>query len=151
MMRIILALVAGGFFGAGLHVSGMTDTSKVRGFLDFFGAWNPTLAFVMGGAILPMGVAWRIVPSRTPLVGGNPPSAPDPALDRRLIPGSVLFGVGWGLIGLCPEPAIASFTYGGWTGALFLIAIMLGGMMLAPAVHCVWTDWAAWRNQASWK
>jgi uncharacterized membrane protein YedE/YeeE len=132
MMRIVLALIAGGLFGAGLHISGMTDTSKVQGFLDFFGTWDPTLAFVMGSAILPMAIAWRMVPSRTPLVGGNFAPAPDPALDRRLITGSVLFGVGWGLIGLCPGPAIASFTYGGWTGALFLIA-MLGGMMLAPA------------------
>ncbi|MFT5787845.1 MAG: putative membrane protein YedE/YeeE [Ascidiaceihabitans sp.] len=130
-MRIILALVAGSLFGAGLHISGMTDTTKVQGFLDFFGAWDVTLAFVMGGAIIPMAVAWRMVPGRTPLVGGSFTPAPDPALDRRLITGSILFGVGWGLIGLCPGPAIASLTYGGWTGALFMIA-MLGGMIMAP-------------------
>ena len=130
-MRIILALIAGGVFGAGLHISGMTDTGKVQGFLDFFGAWDVTLAFVMGGAIIPMAIAWRMVPGRTPLVGGSFMPAPDPALDRRLIVGSVLFGVGWGLIGLCPGPAIASLTYGGWAGALFLAA-MLVGMMIAP-------------------
>ena len=131
-MRIILALVAGSLFGAGLHISGMTDTTKVQGFLDFFGAWDVTLAFVMGGAIIPMAVAWRMVPGRTPLVGVSFTPAPDPALDRRLITGSILLGVGWGLIGLCPGPAIASLTYGGWTGALFMIA-MLGGMIMAPA------------------
>lgn len=131
-MRIILALVAGSLFGAGLHISGMTDTTKVQGFLDFFGAWDVTLAFVMGGAIIPMAIAWRMVPGRVPLVGGSFTPAPDPALDRRLITGSILFGVGWGLIGLCPGPAIASLTYGGWTGALFMIS-MLGGMIMAPA------------------
>jgi|TARA_B110000908_G_scaffold20550_1_gene23079 uncharacterized membrane protein YedE/YeeE len=131
-MRIILALVAGSLFGAGLHISGMTDTTKVQGFLDFFGAWDVTLAFVMGGAIIPMAIAWRMVPGRAPLVGGSFAPAPDPAVDRRLITGSILFGVGWGLIGLCPGPAIASLTYGGWTGALFMIS-MLGGMIMAPA------------------
>lgn len=131
-MRIILALVAGSLFGAGPHISGMTDTTKVQGFLDFFGAWDVTLAFVMGGAIIPMAIAWRMVPGRAPLVGGSFAPAPDPALDRSLIAGSILFGVGWGLIGLCPGPAIASLTYGGWTSALFMIA-MLGGMIMAPA------------------
>lgn len=132
-MRIILALISGGLFGAGLHLSGMTDTTKVQGFLDLFGAWDPTLAFVMGGAIVPMAIAWRMVPSRTPLVGGQFTPAPDPALDRRLITGSVLFGIGWALIGLCPGPAIASLSYGGWTGALFMVA-MLAGMWFAPRV-----------------
>lgn len=131
-MRIVFALAAGGLFGAGLHISGMTDTGKVQGFLDFFGEWDVTLAFVMGGAIVPMAIAWRMVPGRAPLVGGTFTPAPDPALDRRLITGSVLFGIGWGLIGLCPGPAIASLSYGGWTGVLFLVA-MLGGMMIAPA------------------
>ena len=131
-MRIILALVAGSLFGAGQHISGMTDTTKVQGFLDFFDAWDVTLAFIMGGAIIPMAIAWRMVPGRAPLVGGSFTPAPDPALDRRLIAGSILFGVGWGLIGLFPGPAIASLTYGGWTSALFMIA-MLGGMIMAPA------------------
>ena len=66
-MRALLALLSGALFGAGLHVSGMTDTARVRGFLDFGGAWDPTLAFVMGGAILPMVVAWRVARSGKPL------------------------------------------------------------------------------------
>lgn len=131
MMRVLLAAIAGGLFGAGLHLSGMTDTTKVQGFLDLFGTWDPTLAFVMGGAIGPMAIAWRMVPGRTPLVGGDFAPAPDPLLDRRLIVGSILFGIGWGLIGLCPGPALASLSYGGWTGAVFLIA-MLAGMWFAP-------------------
>jgi uncharacterized protein len=132
-MRILLAALAGGLFGAGLFISGMTDTTKVQGWLDVFGAWDPTLAFVMGGAIIPMFIAWRLTPNRKPLIGGNFPSPPRPELDHRLIVGSVLFGMGWGLAGLCPGPAIASISYNGWAGALFLIA-MLAGMLAAPNV-----------------
>ena len=133
-MREILAIIAGGLFGAGLHFSGMTDTAKVRGFLDFFGAWDPTLAFVMGGAILPMAVAWRMTSTRTPLVGGQFPARPESALTPALIVGAVLFGIGWGLVGLCPGPAMASISYGGWGGALFL-ASMIGGMWAAPPLR----------------
>ncbi len=132
-MRIILALVAGSFFGAGLLISGMTDTTKVQGWLDVFGNWDPTLAFVMGGAILPMLVAWQLTRNRSPLVGGDFPTPPRPELDRRLIVGSVLFGMGWGLAGLCPGPAMASITYGGVGGIVFLVA-MIAGMLAAPSV-----------------
>ena len=130
-MRNILALVSGAIFGAGLHISGMTNTAKVQGFLDFFGNWDPTLAFVMGGAILPMAIAWQMTRTRTPLAGGTFPAKPDPALDQKLIVGAVLFGMGWGLVGLCPGPAIASISYGGLGGLVFLIAMILG-MALAP-------------------
>jgi uncharacterized membrane protein YedE/YeeE len=85
----------------------------------------------MGGAILPMAVAWALTRSRTPLAGGSFPARPDPVLDRRLILGAILFGAGWGLVGLCPGPAIASLSYGGAGGWLFLGAMMLG-MALAP-------------------
>lgn len=130
-MRLMFAALAGGLFGAGLHLSGMTDTAKVRGFLDFFGAWDPTLMFVMGGAILPMAAAWAFSRGRQPAVGGTFPERPDPSLDRRLIVGAILFGAGWGLVGLCPGPALASLSYGGWGGLVFLLA-MLGGMLAAP-------------------
>ena len=130
-MRNLIALLAGGLFGAGLHLSGMTDTAKVQGFLDFFGAWDPTLAFVMGGAIVPMFIAWRMTANRQPVVGGTFPAEADPVLDRRLITGAVLFGAGWGLVGLCPGPALASLSYGGIGGAVFLIAMALG-MLGAP-------------------
>ena len=69
-MRLMIALIAGGLFGLGLHLSGMTDTNRVQGFLDLFGNWDPTLAFVMGGAIVPMAVAWRLTTGRKPLAGG---------------------------------------------------------------------------------
>ena len=132
-MRAPLAFLSGGLFGLGLHLSGMTNTDKVQGFLDFFGAWDPTLAFVMGGAIIPMFVAWRLARNRSPLVGGDFPNPADPVLDRSLILGAVLFGIGWGLVGLCPGPALASLSYGGIGGAIFLIA-MITGMALAPKI-----------------
>ncbi|GHF49258.1 DUF6691 family protein [Seohaeicola zhoushanensis] len=132
-MRILIALLAGGLFGSGLFISGMTDTTKVQGWLDVFGNWDPTLAFVMGGALIPMAIAWRFVPGRAPLVGGAFPQPPAPEVDRRLVVGSVLFGVGWGLAGLCPGPAIASLSYGGTSGLVFMAA-MLVGMGAAPAI-----------------
>ncbi len=131
MTRILLALIAGGLFGAGLFISGMTDTSKVQGWLDVFGNWDPTLAFVMGGAILPMAIAWVFTKGRTPVVGGDFPAPSDPKLGRNLVLGSVLFGVGWGLAGLCPGPAVASLSYGGWPHWVFFAA-MLAGMAIAP-------------------
>jgi uncharacterized membrane protein YedE/YeeE len=130
-MRLILALLAGGLFGTGLHLSGMTDTQKVLGFLDLFGAWDPTLMFVMGGAIVPMAIAWALTRGRSPLVGGTFPAKPDAKLDPRLISGAVMFGIGWGLVGLCPGPALASLTYGGPSGLIFFSAMVIG-MWLAP-------------------
>lgn len=131
MMRAVVHLISGALFGAGLHVSGMTDTARVRGFLDLAGAWDPTLAFVMGGAIFPMLIAWRLTRSRTPLIGGQFPAKPPQEITRPLIVGSLLFGVGWGLVGLCPGPALASLSYGGWQGVVFLMA-MLAGMAAVP-------------------
>ncbi|WP_281973225.1 DUF6691 family protein [Ruegeria faecimaris] len=132
-MRNLISLLSGSLFGAGLLISGMTDTTKVQGWLDIFGSWDPTLAFVMGGAIVPMMIAWRLVPDRKPLSGGKFPTMVQHELDRRLIIGSVMFGMGWGLAGLCPGPAIASLTYGGTGGVVFLVS-MLAGMYAAPAV-----------------
>jgi uncharacterized membrane protein YedE/YeeE len=132
-MRIVLAIFAGGLFGMGLHLSGMTDTQKVLGFLDFFGAWDPTLIFVMGGAIIPMALAWAFTRGREPLLGGTFPARPDANLDTRLITGAVMFGIGWGLVGLCPGPAIASLSYGGVQGAVFFAA-MASGMWLVPRI-----------------
>ncbi|WP_170384734.1 DUF6691 family protein [Ruegeria atlantica] len=132
-MRALISLLAGSLFGAGLLISGMTDTTKVQGWLDIFGQWDPTLAFVMGGAILPMLFAWQLTNSRKPLTGGQFPSKATTELDRRLILGSILFGMGWGLAGLCPGPALASLSYGGVGGILFLISMILG-MYAAPTL-----------------
>jgi uncharacterized membrane protein YedE/YeeE len=133
LMRFFLALLAGGLFGTGLHLSGMTDTQKVLGFLDLFGAWDPTLMFVMGGAIVPMAIAWALTRGRSPLVGGAFPAKPDAKLDPRLISGAVMFGIGWGLVGLCPGPALASLSYGGTSGIIFFSAMVIG-MWFTPRV-----------------
>ena len=133
-MRNLIALLAGSLFGLGLMLSGMTDTTKVQGWLDFLGAWDPTLAFVLGGAILPMLVAWQIANRRKTAVLGNPiPALREQVLDQRLIIGSCLFGFGWALVGLCPGPAIASLTYGGTSGLIFFAAMALG-MVVQPRI-----------------
>ncbi len=133
-MRGCVSLFAGGLFGCGLLVSGMTDTTKVQGWLDIFGAWDPTLAFVLGGAILPMAIAWRVATRRSEAVlGGAMPSAVQPQITPQLAIGSALFGIGWGLSGLCPGPAMASLSFGGWQGLLFFVA-MCAAMMVQPKV-----------------
>ena len=134
MRRDLFALLAGGLFGLGLYISGMTETDKVQGWLDVFGHWDPTLAFVMGGAIIPMFFAWRYSENRRPLLGGNFPAKPAPKLGRNLILGSTLFGMGWGLAGLCPGPSVASLSYGGWPHWVFFLA-MVCGMLMAPRVR----------------
>uniref|UniRef100_UPI0040480D9F DUF6691 family protein n=1 Tax=Yoonia sp. TaxID=2212373 RepID=UPI0040480D9F len=133
-MRNIAAFIVGSLFGAGLLISGMTDTEKVQGWLDIFGDWDPTLAFVMGGAIIPMAIAWRFTQGRIPALGGQFPTQPDPSIGRKLIIGSVMFGAGWGLVGLCPGPALASISFGGIGGFVFLLA-MLAGMFIAPPIR----------------
>ena len=128
--RLLPPFVSGLLFGAGLTLSGMTDPARVRGFLDVAGRWDPTLVFVMGGAVLVMAVAWRIQSRMTrPLFGENF-SLPDRRdFDARLILGSALFGIGWGLAGLCPGPAIASLALAP-AAVLPFVAAMLAGMAL---------------------
>ena len=132
-MRAFFAFLVGSLFGAGLLISGMTDTTKVQGWLDFFGNWDPTLAFVMGGAIVPMAIAWRLTAKRAPLLGGSFPVRPRTELDANLVVGSVLFGAGWGLSGLCPGPSIASLSFGGTSGLVFFAA-MVAGVFIAPRI-----------------
>ncbi|MDA8746727.1 hypothetical protein N9M66_00785 [Litoreibacter sp.] len=133
-MRSLVAFAVGGLFGLGLVTSGMTDTTKVQGWLDLFGAWDPTLAFVLGGAIIPMAVAWRIAERRrAAILGGVLPEKSDTKITPQLAIGSALFGIGWGLSGLCPGPAMASLSFGGWPSIVFFIA-MVGAMMAQPRV-----------------
>ena len=133
-MRNLVAFIVGGMFGAGLLISGMTNTQKVQGWLDVFGDWDPTLAFVMGGAILPMAIAWRFTVGRKPVLRDHFPAPSDPVVDRKIVVGSVMFGIGWGLAGLCPGPALASLSFGGFGGIVFLIAMLLG-MFWAPKLR----------------
>lgn len=134
MWRNLSAWAAGALFGSGLLVSGMIDTAKVQGWLDIFGNWDPTLAFVLGGAVLPMFLFWRLAEARGTAILGTPIPARAPVrFDAPLVIGSLLFGAGWALAGFCPGPALASFAIGGWGGALFLLA-MVAGMVAAPAL-----------------
>jgi uncharacterized membrane protein YedE/YeeE len=130
MLKLVSALFVGLMFGLGLIVSGMTDPSKVIGFLDVAGAWDPSLAFVMGGAICVGLIAFRFARTRShAMLGGaiELPTARD--IDRRLVLGGLTFGVGWGLAGYCPGPALASLATGGSKPLIFTLA-MLAGMAI---------------------
>ena len=133
-MRGLTSFISGSLFGIGLLFSGMTDTSKVQGWLDVFGDWDPTLAFVMGGAIVLMFFAWKYSLGRQPMFADKFPDSPSSDINRDLIIGSVLFGMGWGLAGLCPGPAIASLGFGGTQGVIFALA-MICGMWLTPNIR----------------
>lgn len=130
MKRLIAAFAAGAVFGIGMAISGMTNPERVLGFFDVLGAWDPTLAFVMAGALIPMVIAWQVRArmDRSVLGAALPGPAPK-ALDARLIGGAAVFGVGWGIAGICPGAVIPALAYGGWPIAVFLVA-MLAGMAI---------------------
>jgi uncharacterized protein len=129
-MQIFIALLVGLLFGIGLIVSGMTDPAKVIGFLDLAGSWDPSLGFVMGGAILVGLLAFGVARKRQRSLLGAPMRLPTATvIDRRLVLGSLAFGAGWGLAGYCPGPALASLVTGGAKPLLFTLA-MLAGMAL---------------------
>lgn len=130
-MKTLIALGAGLLFGLGLVLGGMTHPDIVLGFLDIFGHWNPQLAFVMGGAVLTTALGYRLVLGRSrPLFEPRFQLPTARALDRRLLGGAALFGVGWGLAGYCPGPALASLA-GGAPGLLLFVACMVAGWWLA--------------------
>ena len=123
-------LASGTLFGAGLALGGMTDPARVRGFLDITGDWDPTLAFVMGGAVIVMVIAWRIQRFMARPIFAETFSLPDRSdLTGKLLSGSALFGIGWGIAGLCPGPALAALVIQPISAAIFVIA-MLAGMGL---------------------
>lgn len=126
-MHRIVEFLVGLLFGLGLIISGMTDPGKVIGFLDLAGNWDPSLAFVMGGAILVGMGAFAIAKRRTTtfLGGGlNLPTSQD--IDRRLVGGGLAFGAGWGLAGFCPGPAIVALGAGHAEAAVFVLAMLVG-------------------------
>ena len=127
MRTALVSLLSGTLFGAGLALGGMTNPVRVRGFLDIFGDWDPTLAFVMGGAVIVMAIAWRIATRMVrPLVESefHLPSKAD--LTPRLIGGAALFGIGWGVAGLCPGPGIAALVIEPASAAIFVLAMLAG-------------------------
>ena len=129
-MPNITALLAGLLFGAGLIVSGMVNPVKVLGFLDLAGSWDPSLALVMLGAIAVGSLGFnRAKQWQTSLLGASMDLPASMAIDRRLIAGSLLFGIGWGLAGICPGPALVALAAGAPQALVFVLA-MLAGMAL---------------------
>lgn len=133
-MKIIVGLVAGVLFGLGLTLGGMTQPAVVLGFLDVFGAWNPRLVFVMGAAVLTTAVGYRWLLRRDKPLLETAFHVPDAQrLDRRLLGGAALFGIGWGVAGYCPGPALASLS-GAAPSLLLLVVAMLAGWWIASKI-----------------
>ncbi len=133
-IRLAVALFSGAVFGLGLAVSGMADPAKVIGFLDVAGEWDPTLAFVMGGALLVTVPAFRLIfGRRRPVLAGDFDLLGEKKVDARLLGGSALFGVGWGLSGFCPGPAVVALVPALVTGIVPVFAFfaaMVAGMAI---------------------
>ncbi len=130
MRNLLSGLIVGVIFGAGLALSDMVNPARVQAFLDVAGAWDPTLALVMGAALVPSAIAYLIRRRMArPLLSEAFRIPESRTLDRRLLIGAALFGIGWGLVGFCPGPAIASLVLGAWQPWLF-VAAMLAGMAL---------------------
>ncbi|MEO6363942.1 MAG: DUF6691 family protein [Caldimonas sp.] len=126
-MKIFLAVISGLLFGLGLMAGGMTDPAKVQGFLDVFGLWDPSLAFVMAGAIL-VGIAGFAMAGRRQLAwSGETIDLPKRrVVDTRLLVGGALFGIGWGMGGLCPGPAVTALGAGFVPAVWFVVAMLIG-------------------------
>lgn len=134
-MQIVMALIVGLIFGIGLIVAGMTNPAKVQGFLDLGGNWDPSLALVMGGAIAVALLAFRVAAKRQRSLLGQPMQLPRATrIEPRLVLGSLAFGVGWGLAGFCPGPALASLASGGFKPLIFSAA-MLAGMAIFELIE----------------
>lgn len=135
MIAVLVGLVAGLLFGAGLVIARATDPAVVLGFLDVTGAWNPALIGLMAGGAATFGLLYRLARRR-----GSPLAAPrlwipnERPIDGRLFIGTALFGFGWGLVGLCPGPALTALVGGNGSGRVFVLA-MLAGIALAPRVR----------------
>lgn len=130
MKTVLSAFVTGGLFGAGLALSGMMNPAKVLGFLDIFGVWDPTLGFVMGGALLvTVPGFWLVRKRKGPLFGASFQIPTRQDLDARLIGGAALFGLGWGIAGFCPGPAVAALS-SALPGVFLFVAAMLAGMLV---------------------
>ncbi|MBN6714771.1 YeeE/YedE family protein [Pseudomonas capsici] len=134
-MRPFIALLAGVLFGIGLLLAGMTNPAKVLGFLDLAGQWDPSLAFVMLGAITVAFLPFRWAGKRSQSLLGAPMQLPtNRTLDKRLIGGSLLFGIGWGIAGLCPGPSVALLLTLQWQPLVFVLS-MLAGMLIFQALE----------------
>lgn len=134
-MQFVSILLLGLVFGLGLILSGMSDPGKVLGFLDVSGSWDPSLGLVMGGAVIVSFVAYRLARKRgISLLGAALKLPSSTTIDKRLVFGGITFGVGWGLAGLCPGPAIVSLGSGQAKAAVF-VAAMLAGMLVYEIIE----------------
>ena len=125
--RTLLAVFCGILFGAGLAISDMINPARVLAFLDVAGAWDPTLAFVMGGALIPSAAAYLIKQRMAaPVLDKSFHVPTNRTIDTPLVAGAVVFGLGWGLVGLCPGPAIAALVTLKWQAIVFVVAMILG-------------------------
>ncbi|MFN5350454.1 MAG: DUF6691 family protein [Polaromonas sp.] len=142
-MYVLTALLSGLVFGLGLIVSGMVNPAKVLGFLDLAGAWDPSLALVMAGAILVGFFAFLVAKNRThSLIGAEMKLPTASAIDRRLLTGSALFGAGWGVAGFCPGPGLVALGMGEPKAVVFVVAMLVGMAMFTwrekpPSVSAV--------------
>lgn len=125
-MNILLYLVFGLLFGLGLAISGMTDPMKVLGFLDLFGAWDPTLIFVMASGVGTTMIAYNFIFRQKPIFSKEFYLPNQKHVDKKLVTGAILFGIGWGLYGYCPGPAIAALSYLSSDTFLFVAAMLSG-------------------------
>ena len=126
-MKNIVSLLAGLLFGFGLALSQMTNPAKIIGFLNFAGPWDPTLALVLGGAVLVTVVSFRFILRRPrPVLAAKFQLPTRRDIDARLIGGAALFGIGWGLAGFCPGPGIASIAQGAWQPLVFVAGLAIG-------------------------
>lgn len=127
-MKHLIAFAIGLIFGIGLLISGMTQPEKIFGFLDIFGRWDPSLIFVMGGALIVAAIGFHLAGKRGRSLLGDPLSLPsNQEIDPRLLAGAAIFGVGWGLSGVCPAPAIVNLGFAS-TPAFIFAAAMIAGM-----------------------
>ncbi|HYM85339.1 MAG TPA: YeeE/YedE family protein [Pseudoxanthomonas sp.] len=135
MKRIVIACVSGLLFGLGLAVSGMTDPDKVLNFLDVAGHWDPSLALVMGAALVVSAPAFALMRQRgRSFNGASLPDPPSPRIDARLLAGSALFGIGWGIAGYCPGPALANLAHGTLEAVVFVVALLAGSALCRQLV-----------------
>lgn len=134
MNKILSALLAGSIFGVGLSLSAMVDPNKIINFLDITGHWDPSLLFVLGGAVMVTLVSYRFIFAQGKPVFDNEFQLPSAfKIDAKLLIGSSLFGIGWGLVGYCPGPVVASLGFG-FEEPLIVVGSLLAGMMLHKAI-----------------
>lgn len=134
-MKALIALIAGALFGAGVTLSGMVNPMKVLNFMDIAGAFDPTLILVMGAALVVTFLGYRLAWTRTTPLFDSTFHLPGTAgIDARLVSGAVLFGLGWGISGFCPGPAVASLVFGHSESFIFVIAMAIGMLLTRLAL-----------------